>query len=59
MQRQFNGRPEVCSGIDFESDFTAAAVSPSEGVKVAEVVWYRAEHARVLEFVDVSLPEFA
>jgi Uma2 family endonuclease len=39
--------------------FTEGAVSTPEGVKVADVVWYRAENARALETADVSLPEFA
>jgi Uma2 family endonuclease len=39
--------------------FTEGAVSTPDGVKVADVVWYRAENARVLETTDVSLPEFA
>src|SRR4051812_24822171 len=32
--------------------FTEGAVSTPEGVKVADVVWYRAENARVLEASD-------
>jgi Uma2 family endonuclease len=39
--------------------FTEGAVSTPEGVKVADVVWYRAGNARALETADVSLPEFA
>ncbi len=39
--------------------FVEGAVSTPEGVKVADLVWYRAESARALEGADVSLAEFA
>lgn len=39
--------------------FTEGVASTGQGVKVADMVWYPADHAQQIEDNDVSLPDFA